>query len=85
MGLDTTADDADDASLVLYGNCRTIQLSIGQFDRRDSFLRIRNMTNRKQNKTKRRMEAYVRPGRVSFDERSYKLATLAVESFGRLG
>ena len=26
-----------------------------------------------------------RPGQVSFDERSYKLATLAVESFGRLG
>ena len=28
---------------------------------------------------------YARPGQVSFDERSYKLATLAVESFGRLG
>ena len=27
---------------------------------------------------------YARPGQVSFDERSYKLATL-VESFGRLG
>ena len=26
-----------------------------------------------------------RPGQVSFDERSNKLATLAVESFGRLG
>ena len=26
-----------------------------------------------------------RPGQVSFDERSYKLATLAVESFWRLG
>ena len=26
-----------------------------------------------------------RPGQVAFDERSYKLATLAVESFGRLG
>ena len=26
-----------------------------------------------------------RPGQVSFDERIYKLATLAVESFGRLG
>ena len=28
---------------------------------------------------------YARPGHVSFDERSYELATLAVESFGRLG
>ena len=28
---------------------------------------------------------YARLGQVSFDERSYKLATLAVESFGRLG
>ena len=27
---------------------------------------------------------YARPGHVSFDERSHKLATLAVESFGRL-
>ena len=26
-----------------------------------------------------------RPGQVSFDERSFKVATLAVESFGRLG
>ena len=28
---------------------------------------------------------YVRPGQVSFDERSHKLTTVAVESFGRLG
>ena len=28
---------------------------------------------------------YARPGQASFDERSYKLATLAVESFGRFG
>ena len=28
---------------------------------------------------------YARPGQVSFDERSYKLSTLTVESFGRLG
>ena len=28
---------------------------------------------------------YARLGQVSFDERSYKLATPAVESFGRLG
>ena len=28
---------------------------------------------------------YARPGQVSFDERSCKLATLAMESFGRLG
>ena len=28
---------------------------------------------------------YARPGQVSFDECSYKLATPAVESFGRLG
>eukprot|EP00904_Undaria_pinnatifida_P006554 jgi/Undpi1/3028/HiC_scaffold_14.g06405.m1 len=33
----------------------------------------------------RKRNHYVRPGQVSFDERSYKLATLAVESFGRLG
>ena len=34
-----------------------------------------------------RCSHYARPGQVSesFDERSYKLATLAVESFGRLG
>ena len=28
---------------------------------------------------------YARLGQVSFDERSYKLASLAVECFGRLG
>eukprot|EP00904_Undaria_pinnatifida_P000651 jgi/Undpi1/10587/HiC_scaffold_29.g13037.m1 len=28
---------------------------------------------------------YARPGQVSFDERSYKLAILALKSFGRLG
>ena len=28
---------------------------------------------------------YARPGHVFFDERSFKLTTLAVESFGRLG
>ena len=28
---------------------------------------------------------YARPGQVSFDERNYKLVTLAAESFGRLG
>ena len=28
---------------------------------------------------------YVRPGQASFDMRSYKLTTLAVESFGHLG
>ena len=28
---------------------------------------------------------YARPGHVSFDERSFKRTTLAVESFGRLG
>ena len=28
---------------------------------------------------------YAQPGQVSFDERRHKLATLAVESFGRLG
>ena len=33
----------------------------------------------------RKRNHYARPGQVSFNERSYKLATLAVESFGRLG
>ena len=33
----------------------------------------------------RKRNHYARPGQVFFDERSYKLATLAVESFGRLG
>ena len=33
----------------------------------------------------RKRNPYARPGHVFFDERSYKLATLAVESFGRLG
>eukprot|EP00904_Undaria_pinnatifida_P003390 jgi/Undpi1/13051/HiC_scaffold_8.g02714.m1 len=33
----------------------------------------------------RKRNHYPRPGQVSFDERSYKLATFAVESFGRLG
>ena len=33
----------------------------------------------------RKRNHYARPGQVSFDERSYKLATLAVEGFGRLG
>ena len=33
----------------------------------------------------RKRQHYARPGHVSFDERSHKLATLAVESFGRLG
>ena len=33
----------------------------------------------------RKHSHYARPGQVSFDERSYKLATLAMESFGHLG
>ena len=33
----------------------------------------------------RKRQHYARPGHVSFDERSHKLATLAVEIFGRLG
>ena len=33
----------------------------------------------------RKRHHYARPGHVSFDERSHKLANLAVESFGRLG
>ena len=33
----------------------------------------------------RKRQHYARPGHVSFDERSHKLATLAVETFGRLG
>ena len=33
----------------------------------------------------RKCQHYARPGHVSFDERSFKLTTLAVESFGRLG
>lgn len=33
----------------------------------------------------RKRTHYARPGHVSFDERSHKLVTLAVESFGRLG
>ena len=32
----------------------------------------------------RKRSHYARPGQVSFDKRSYKLTTLAVESFGRL-
>ena len=33
----------------------------------------------------RKRQHYARPGHVPFDERSFKLTTLAVESFGRLG
>ena len=33
----------------------------------------------------RECQHYARPGHASFDEQSHKLATLAVESFGRLG
>ena len=33
----------------------------------------------------RKRRHYSRPGQVSFHERSYKLATLAMEIFGRLG
>ena len=33
----------------------------------------------------RKCNRYARPGQVFFDERSYKLTTLAVERFGRLG
>ena len=33
----------------------------------------------------RKRSHHARPGQVSFDERSYRLATRAVESFGRLG
>ena len=33
----------------------------------------------------RKRNHYARPGQMAFDERSYNLATLAVESFGRLG
>ena len=37
------------------------------------------------NSEARKLNHYARPAQVSFDERSYKLSTLAVESFGRLG
>ena len=37
------------------------------------------------NSEARKRNQYALPGQVSFDERSYKLATLAVESFRRLG
>ena len=33
----------------------------------------------------RKRRHYARPGHVSFDERSFKLTTFAMESFGRLG
>ena len=33
----------------------------------------------------RKRSHYARPGQASFDERSFKLATLVVENFGRLG
>ena len=33
----------------------------------------------------RKRSQYARPGQLSFDERRYNLATLAVDSFGRLG
>ena len=33
----------------------------------------------------RKRNHYARPGHVSFDERSHKLFTIAMESFGRLG
>ena len=33
----------------------------------------------------RKRRHYIRPGHVSFHERNHKLATFAVESFGRLG
>ena len=75
------------ASSAEYRN-KGILLDVTHADPQAHYLRNGSATNdgsaaRTSEARKRQHDA--RPGHVSLDERSFKLATLAVESFGRLG
>ena len=77
---DATAPEYRDKSIlvdVTYANPQAgVHMRAGSADRNGSAASTSEA---------RKRNHYARPGQVSFDERSYKLATLAVESFGRLG
>ena len=77
---DATASEYRDKSILLdvtYADPQAgVHMRAGSADRNGSVASTSEARKRNQ---------YARPGQVSFDERSYKLATLAVESFGRLG
>ena len=77
---DATAPEYRDKSILLdvtYADPQAgVHMRVGSADRNG--LAASTSEARKRN-------LYARPGQVSFDERSYKLDTLTVESFGRLG
>ena len=77
---DVTASEYCNKAILLHVTCadpRTVgYIRVGSADR-DELAASKSET--------RKRSHYARPEQVSFDERSYKLATLAVESFGRLG
>ena len=77
---DSTASEYRDKSIVIdvtyAGPQAGVHIRAGSVDRSGSAASTSEA---------RKRNHYARPGQVSFDERSYKLATLAVESFGRLG
>eukprot|EP00904_Undaria_pinnatifida_P007537 jgi/Undpi1/3913/HiC_scaffold_16.g07281.m1 len=78
---DATASDYRDKSILLdvtyYADPQAgVHMRAGSADRNGSAASTSEA---------RKRNHYARPGQVFFDERSYKLATLAVESFGRLG
>ena len=75
---DATASEYRDKSILLgmaYADPR-VHMRAGSADRNGSAASTSEA---------RKRHHYARPGQVSLDERSYKLTTLAVESFGRLG
>ena len=76
---DATASGYRDKSIPLDVTCANPQAGVhmreGSADRNGSAASTSEA---------RKPNHYARPGQVSFDERSYKLATLAVEIFGRL-
>ena len=77
---DATASEYGNKSILLDATCTDPQAGVhmrtGSEDRNGSAVSTFDALKRNH---------YARPGQVSFDERCYKLATLAVESFGRLG
>ena len=73
---DTTASEHRNKAILLDVTYAGVHMRTGSADRDGSAASTSETRKRKR---------YGRPGQVSFDKRSYKLATLAMESFGRLG
>ena len=78
--IDATASEYSNKSILLdvaYADPQArVHMRAGSADRNESSASISEA---------RKRNHYARPGQVPFDERSYKLATFAVEVFGRLG